>query len=82
MVTELTRRGIRAAETGDGMIIYPGPAQPGTVTTYEDHRMAMSFALLGLVHPGIAISDPACVGKTFPEFFEVLDTLRPDSLGL
>ncbi len=81
VVTELTRRGIRAAETSDGMIIYPGPAQPGTVTTYEDHRMAMSFALLGLVHPGIAVSDPACVGKTFPEFFEVLDTLRPESLG-
>ncbi|NNF53697.1 MAG: 3-phosphoshikimate 1-carboxyvinyltransferase [Acidimicrobiales bacterium] len=81
VVTELTRRGIRAAETADGMIIYPGPAQPGTVTTYEDHRMAMSFALLGLVHPGIAVSDPACVGKTFPEFFEVLDTLRPEPMG-
>jgi 3-phosphoshikimate 1-carboxyvinyltransferase len=39
--------------------------------------MAMSFSLLGLVHPGISIRDPQCVAKTFPDFFEVLDTLRP-----
>jgi 3-phosphoshikimate 1-carboxyvinyltransferase len=80
VVTELSRRGIRAEETPDGMIIYPGTARPGVVTTYEDHRMAMSFALLGLIHPGIQIRDPECVGKTFPDFFDVLDTLRPDSL--
>ncbi|MBT8241704.1 MAG: 3-phosphoshikimate 1-carboxyvinyltransferase [Acidimicrobiia bacterium] len=80
VVTELSRRGIRAEETPDGMIVYPGSARSGVVTTYEDHRMAMSFALLGLVHPGIQIRDPECVGKTFPDFFDVLDTLRPNSL--
>ncbi len=80
VVTELSRRGVRAAETADGMIIYPGRPRPGAVTTYEDHRMAMSFALLGLVHPGIQIRDPECVGKTFPDFFDVLDTLRPEPI--
>lgn len=80
VVTELSGRGIRAAETPDGMIIYPGAARPGVVTTYEDHRMAMSFSLLGLVHPGIQIRDPDCVAKTFPDFFEVLETLRPEPL--
>jgi 3-phosphoshikimate 1-carboxyvinyltransferase len=79
VVTELSRRGIRAAETPDGLIVYPGPARPGAVTTYEDHRMAMSFSLLGLKHPGIQIRDPECVSKTFPDFFEVLDRIRPDS---
>ena len=62
------------------MIIYPGAAHPGPVTTYEDHRMAMSFSLLGLVHSGIQIRDPECVGKTFPDFFDVLDTLRPEPI--
>ncbi len=81
VVTELSRRGIRAAETPDGIVIYPGNARPGVVTTYEDHRMAMSFALLGLKHPGIQIRDPECVAKTFPDFFDVLDTLRPQSFG-
>ena len=80
VVTELSRRGVRAAETPDGMIIYPGAARQGAVTTYEDHRMAMSFSLLGLVHPGIQIRDPECVGKTFPDFFDVLDTLRPEPI--
>ena len=80
VVTELSRRGIRAAETADGMIVYPGVARPGVVTTYHDHRMAMSFALLGLKHPGIQIRDPDCVAKTFPDYFDVLDTLRPAPL--
>jgi 3-phosphoshikimate 1-carboxyvinyltransferase len=75
-VTELQRRGIDAAETDDGMIIRPGSPKPGRVETYDDHRMAMSFALLGLRHPGIEIGDPGCVSKTFPDFFAVLDKLR------
>ena len=48
----------------------------GVVETYDDHRMAMSFALIGLRVPGVAIADPGCVAKTFPDYFEVLDTLR------
>lgn len=76
VVTELSRLGIRAVEEPDGLVVHPGAPAPGTVATYEDHRMAMSFALLGLVHPGIAIADPGCVAKTFPRFWQVLDQLH------
>jgi 3-phosphoshikimate 1-carboxyvinyltransferase len=75
-VTELRRCGIEAEEEPDGFVVHPGTPRPATVRTYEDHRMAMSFALLGLVVPGIAIADPGCVAKTFPRYFEVLDELR------
>jgi 3-phosphoshikimate 1-carboxyvinyltransferase len=75
-VAELRRRGIEATEGDDGMVIRPGPARPGPVRTHDDHRMAMSFALLGLVHPGIEIEDPGCVAKTFPDFFDRLEGLR------
>ncbi|MDA3040667.1 MAG: 3-phosphoshikimate 1-carboxyvinyltransferase [Actinomycetota bacterium] len=76
VVRELTRLGIRAEEEVDGMTIHPGVPRAGVVATYDDHRMAMSFALLGLVHPGIEIADPGCVSKTFPRFFETLDQLN------
>ncbi|MEM9033897.1 MAG: 3-phosphoshikimate 1-carboxyvinyltransferase [Actinomycetota bacterium] len=76
VVTELRRLGIDAHEHDDGFAIEPGTPTPGVVRTYDDHRMAMSFALLGLVHPGISIADPGCVSKTFPDYFEVLDVLR------
>jgi 3-phosphoshikimate 1-carboxyvinyltransferase len=76
VVTELRRLGIRAEEEPDGFIVHPGTPTPGTVHTYDDHRMAMSFSLLGLREPGIAIADPGCVAKTFPSFFEVLEQLR------
>jgi 3-phosphoshikimate 1-carboxyvinyltransferase len=76
VVTELNRLGIDASATEDGIIIRPGTPNPGTVDTYDDHRMAMSFSLLGLRHPGIEIDNPGCVSKTFPRFFDVLDQLR------
>lgn len=76
VVTELQRRGIEASLDDDGFTVKPGRPQPGVVETYDDHRMAMSFALLGLRHPGIAIADPGCVAKTFPDYFSVLDQLR------
>ena len=76
VVTELRRCGIEAHEEDDGFVIHPGRPTPTVVATYDDHRMAMSFALLGLVAPGIAIADPGCVAKTFPDYFEVLDALR------
>lgn len=75
VVTELRRLGIDAAEEEDGFVIQPGRPSPGLVTTYDDHRMAMSFSLLGLVAPGIEIDDPSCVSKTFPDFFDVLAEL-------
>lgn len=76
VVTELTRLGIDAREEPDGLVIHPGTPRPGVVETYDDHRMAMSFALLGLTTPGIRIADPGCVAKTFPDYFTVLEQLR------
>lgn len=76
VVTELQRLGITARRLDDGFVVEPGVPRPGRVATYDDHRMAMSFALLGLVHPGITVENPGCVAKTFPRFFTVLDQLR------
>jgi 3-phosphoshikimate 1-carboxyvinyltransferase len=75
VVKELHRLGIRAEEESDGFVVYPGMPHAGEVETYDDHRMAMSFAVTGLVAPGIRIVDPGCVSKTFPRFFEVLEGL-------
>jgi 3-phosphoshikimate 1-carboxyvinyltransferase len=75
VVTELRRCGIGAEEHADGFTVHPGAPRPATVETYDDHRMAMSFALLGLRAPGIAIAEPGCVAKTFPGFWEVLESL-------
>jgi 3-phosphoshikimate 1-carboxyvinyltransferase len=75
--TELMRLGVRVDEYEDGMTIYPcDNIQPATVQTYNDHRMAMAFSLIGLRFAGVIIENPSCVSKTFPDFFEVLDTLR------
>jgi 3-phosphoshikimate 1-carboxyvinyltransferase len=78
VVAELTRLGIRAEEESDGFIVYPGTPKPARVETYDDHRMAMSFAVLGLAAPGVEILNPGCVSKTFPTFFEVLERLTGD----
>ncbi len=76
MVAELRRLGIDAVEERDGFTVVPGVVQPAKVHTYGDHRMAMSFALIGLRVDGIEIEDPRCVGKTFPEYWTALDGLR------
>jgi 3-phosphoshikimate 1-carboxyvinyltransferase len=74
---ELARLGVRVDEHEDGMTIYPcNDFHPATVQTYNDHRMAMAFSLIGLRVPGITIENPGCVSKTFPNFFEVLGKLR------
>ena len=75
-VNELKRMGIDAVEEDDGFTIRPGTPQPAQIETYHDHRMAMSFALTGLMTPGIEILDPGCVDKTFPTYWDVLATLR------
>jgi 3-phosphoshikimate 1-carboxyvinyltransferase len=75
--TELARLGVRVEEYEDGMTIYPCQTfTPVTVQTYNDHRMAMAFSLLGLRVSGVSVNNPACVSKTFPDYFEVLETLR------
>jgi 3-phosphoshikimate 1-carboxyvinyltransferase len=78
VVTELQRCGIDAVEEDDGFLIRPGSTPcAAVVQTYRDHRMAMSFALVGVMSPGIAIADPSCVNKTFPGFWDTLDAARP-----
>jgi 3-phosphoshikimate 1-carboxyvinyltransferase len=75
--TELTRLGVVVDEHPDGLTIYPcHDFCPAEIQTYNDHRMAMAFSLIGLKIPGITILDPGCVSKTFPGFFEVLARLQ------
>jgi 3-phosphoshikimate 1-carboxyvinyltransferase len=76
VVTELRRCGIDAVELEDGLRIEPGTPRQARIETYDDHRMAMAFALVGLRVPGVEILDPGCVAKTFPTYFEALDQLR------
>ena len=75
--TELARLGVQVQEREDGMTIYPCEKfTPATIQTYNDHRMAMAFSLIGLRADGVTIENPFCVSKTFPGYFEVLDSLR------
>lgn len=69
---ELTKIGVDFIEFKDGFKIFPKDSYNGNVTfnTYDDHRMAMSLSLIGLKLPGIKISNPECVSKTFPTYFE------------
>lgn len=76
VVTELRRCGVKAIEEADGYIVHPGKPESATVETYRDHRMAMAFAVLGIGSEGIRIADPRCVAKTFPDFWETLESLR------
>jgi 3-phosphoshikimate 1-carboxyvinyltransferase len=77
MCAELTQLGVPVTEHPDGLTIQPGRAiRPAVVRTYNDHRMAMAFALIGLRVPGIEIENPGCVSKTFPNYFEVLAQLH------
>jgi len=76
-VTELVRCGIDARANDDGLSVDPSGAPHGAIVeTYDDHRMAMAFSLIGLKVSGIEIRDPGCVGKTFPGYFDALDLLR------
>ena len=74
---ELGRLGVRVEEHEDGMTIYPvEKMRSASIQTYNDHRMAMAFSLIGLRFDGVTIENPSCVSKTFPNFFEVLEELR------
>lgn len=74
MAAELTRLGVRVEERHDGLTIWPAERfEPARVRTYNDHRMAMAFALTTLRAPGSRIADPGCTSKTFPEYFQVLE---------
>ena len=75
VVNELRRCGVEASEHDDGFSVTGGRPHGVRIATYNDHRIAMSFALIGLAVPGIEIDDPGCVAKTYPGFFAVLDAL-------
>jgi 3-phosphoshikimate 1-carboxyvinyltransferase len=75
MVTELRRLGVPVIEHQDGLEISPSSITPAAIDTYEDHRMAMAFSLVGLKARGIRINDPDCVSKTFPNYFQVFEEL-------
>jgi 3-phosphoshikimate 1-carboxyvinyltransferase len=74
--TELRRLGQEVEEHDDGLSILPRQVQSAVIETYGDHRIAMAFAVTGLRAPGITIADPDCVAKTFPDFFQRLESLR------
>src|SRR5258707_1296347 len=81
--TELTKCGVEVLEQGDTLTILPSTKKlhGAEIETYDDHRMAMCFAILGLKVPGIKIRNPACVKKTFPNFFQKLCAPPPHGLG-
>jgi len=81
LAIELRKLGARVDEWEDGLTIHPGPLRGARIETYDDHRMAMSLALVGLRVPGVVMSDPECTAKTYPRYFEDLEQLVAGSAG-
>lgn len=75
LAVELARLGVKVIEHDDGLTIEPAPPTGAAIETYDDHRIAMSFAIVGLRTPGMRIKDPGCVSKTYPHFFVDLAAL-------
>lgn len=76
LATELRRIGAGVEEFADGLTITPRALRGAEIETYNDHRMAMSLAIVGLRVPGVVIKNPGCVAKTYPDFFTDLERLR------
>jgi 3-phosphoshikimate 1-carboxyvinyltransferase len=76
LATELRRLGATVVENEDGLEIAPSSMHPAAIETYDDHRIAMSFAVTGLKLGGVQIKQPGCVAKTFPDFFDRLAALK------
>lgn len=76
VATELRKLGQQVDEFDDGLTIHPQPVTPAVVDTYDDHRMAMSFSLIGLQANGVQIANPGCTAKTYPGYWEDLASLR------
>lgn len=72
---ELTRMGIRCEFIESGLRIEPGKPKPANIQTYDDHRMTMTFSLVGIKADGIVIQNLSCVGKTFENYFETLESV-------
>ena len=79
--TELTKCGAKVVEEGDTLTVFPSQLHGAEIETYNDHRIAMCFAILGLKVPGIKLKNPTCVKKTFPNFFQKLAAAPPHGLG-
>jgi len=81
--TELTKCGAKVVERGQTLTVFPSAhlMHGAGIETYDDHRMAMCFAILGLKVEGIKIKNPSCVKKTFPNFFQKLAAAPPAGLG-
>ena len=75
IVSNLQSLGIAAEEDPDGVRITPGTPRAAIIQTYDDHRVAMAFSLVGLMTGDITIENPTCCKKTFPKYFEILDHL-------
>jgi 3-phosphoshikimate 1-carboxyvinyltransferase len=76
LTNELIKIGAKVERFDDGFTIYPQPLHGATIETYNDHRMAMSFAVAGLKVNGIAIKNPSCVSKSFPNFWDEFKKLE------
>ncbi len=72
VAAELRKLGASVDEQADRLHISPGELKPARLATYDDHRMAMSLALVGLRIPGVIIEDPGCTRKTYPQYFDDL----------
>jgi 3-phosphoshikimate 1-carboxyvinyltransferase len=79
LATELRKVGAAVVEFNDGLTITPRPLHGAEIETYNDHRMAMSMALIGLKVPGIVIKNSGCVAKTYPGFWQDLEKLRSEN---
>jgi 3-phosphoshikimate 1-carboxyvinyltransferase len=75
VATELRKLGADVVEHAEGLDVTPGPLRAAAIDTYNDHRMAMSFAIAGLVQPGVVIRNPGSTAKTYPRFFDDLARL-------
>jgi 3-phosphoshikimate 1-carboxyvinyltransferase len=75
IAAELRRLGASVNDLEDGMEILPSPLKGASIETYDDHRIAMAFSVVGLKVSGVRIQNPECVAKTFPEFFDTLANL-------
>ena len=79
LARELSKFGVNVLEHEDGLTITPGKLQAAQIATYDDHRMAMSMALVGLRTPGVVIENPGCTSKTYPNFFDDLAGLETEN---
>jgi 3-phosphoshikimate 1-carboxyvinyltransferase len=76
-VTELNKMGIDATCTANALVVKGGKPKGAIIDTYNDHRIAMSFAIAGLNVPGVCIRNEGCVEKSFPAFWQVFEGLYP-----